>query len=135
MRERERERERERKRKEEERSWQQSQDKERRNPSLLIFFVYLFDKSKEPGAAAKLAKTKAQTKKVDRMEESLKDLNRDLSMTKMKSMFAVGISMIGLFGFLNNMYVKKKKRRKKQRGKMWRERGRENERRGMKRNF
>ena len=41
-------------------------------------------------------------------KEFLKDLNRDLSMTKMKSMFAVGISMIGLFGFLNNMYVKKK---------------------------
>ena len=40
---------------------------------------------------------------MDRMEETLKDLNRDLSLTKMKSMFAVGISMIGLFGFLNSM--------------------------------
>ena len=61
------------------------------------------DKSKELPAATQAQKSKA--KKVDRMEDILKDLNRDLSMTKMKSMFAVGISMIGLFGFLNSMYV------------------------------
>jgi hypothetical protein len=60
------------------------------------------DKSKELPAATQAQKSKA--KKVDRMEDALKDLNRDLSMTKMKSMFAVGISMIGLFGFLNSMY-------------------------------
>ena len=61
------------------------------------------DKSKELPAATQAQKSKA--KKVDRMEEALKDLNRDLSLTKMKSMFAIGISMIGLFGFLNSMYV------------------------------
>lgn len=61
------------------------------------------DKSKELPAATQAQKSKA--KKVDRMEEALKDLNRDLTMTKMKSMFAVGISMIGLFGFLNSTYV------------------------------
>lgn len=61
------------------------------------------DKSKELPAATQAQKSKA--KKVDRMEEALKDLNRDLSMTKMKSMFAVGISMVGLFGFLNSMYA------------------------------
>jgi len=60
------------------------------------------DKSKELPAATQAQKSKV--KKVDRMEEALKDLNRDLSLTKMKSMFAVGISMIGLFGFLNSMF-------------------------------
>jgi calcium load-activated calcium channel len=59
------------------------------------------DKSKE----APTQTQKAKAKKVDRMEESLKTLNRDLSMIKMKSMFAIGISMIALFGYLNSMYL------------------------------
>ena len=41
-------------------------------------------------------------KKVTRFEDQLKEVNRDLSMTKMKSMFAVGFTMITLLGVLNS---------------------------------
>jgi len=44
------------------------------------------------------------TKKIDRYEESLKGLNRDMSMSKMKSVFAVGVTMIGLFGIMNSTF-------------------------------
>ena len=57
----------------------------------------------------KIGKQKAQplskTKKVERYEESLEAFNREMSFTKMKSVFAVGLTMIGFFWGMNRMYV------------------------------
>ncbi len=44
----------------------------------------------------------ATQKKVNKYEESLKNMNQSMQMVKMKSMFAVGITMITLFGILNS---------------------------------
>jgi len=58
----------------------------------------------------KVDKQKAQplvtqkAKKVERFEESLDAFNKEMSLTKMKSVFAVGITMIGFFAFMNRMY-------------------------------
>jgi len=46
----------------------------------------------------------APQKKVNKYEESLKSLNQSMQMVKMKSMFAVGITMITLFGILNSSF-------------------------------
>ncbi|EFA76523.1 hypothetical protein PPL_10291 [Heterostelium album PN500] len=49
-------------------------------------------------------KNKAKDKKLERIEESLKLTNKDLSFSKMKSMFAVAVSMIALFTYLNTVF-------------------------------
>lgn len=46
-----------------------------------------------------------QKKKLEREEEKLKNHNRDLSMVKMKSMFAIGITFTALLSMFNNMLV------------------------------
>eukprot|EP01112_Ceratiomyxa_fruticulosa_P016260 TRINITY_DN4885_c0_g1_i3.p1 TRINITY_DN4885_c0_g1~~TRINITY_DN4885_c0_g1_i3.p1 ORF type:complete len:211 (-),score=55.62 TRINITY_DN4885_c0_g1_i3:148-780(-) len=43
-------------------------------------------------------------KKLTRIEDQLKEANRDLSMSKMKSTFVVGFAMISLVGFLNSYF-------------------------------
>jgi len=49
-------------------------------------------------------KKKSRDKRTTQYEQQLQDVNRDLNMTKMKSMFAVGVAMISLFGVLNGHY-------------------------------
>lgn len=44
-----------------------------------------------------------QKKKLEREEEKLKNHNRDLSMVKMKSMFAIGITFTALLSMFNSM--------------------------------
>jgi len=46
---------------------------------------------------------KQQKKKIGREEEKLKNNNRDLSMVKMKSMFAIGFAFTALLSSFNNM--------------------------------
>ena len=46
---------------------------------------------------------KQQKKKLEREEEKLKTHNRDLSMVKMKSMFAIGFTFTALLSMFNNM--------------------------------
>lgn len=46
---------------------------------------------------------KQQKKKLEREEEKLKTHNRDLSMVKMKSMFAIGITFTALLSMFNTM--------------------------------
>ncbi|KAI7684817.1 Calcium load-activated calcium channel, partial [Sarcoptes scabiei] len=48
-----------------------------------------------------------QKKKLEREEEKLKNHNRDLSMVKMKSMFAIGITFTSLLSMFNNIVVAK----------------------------
>ncbi|KPM02282.1 transmembrane and coiled-coil domains protein 1-like protein [Sarcoptes scabiei] len=45
-----------------------------------------------------------QKKKLEREEEKLKNHNRDLSMVKMKSMFAIGITFTSLLSMFNNIF-------------------------------
>lgn len=45
-----------------------------------------------------------QAKKVNALDEQLKARNRDLSMTKFKSTFFVGVILLFVFGFLNHLF-------------------------------
>ncbi len=47
-------------------------------------------------------KDKSNVKKVSKMEEQLKTVQRDMSIVKMKSMFAIAFAMITLFGMINS---------------------------------
>lgn len=46
---------------------------------------------------------KQQKRKIEREEEKLKQNNRDLSLVKMKSMFAIGFAFTALLSMFNNM--------------------------------
>lgn len=46
---------------------------------------------------------KQHKKKIEREEEKLKNNNRDLSLVKMKSMFAIGFAFTALLSMFNNM--------------------------------
>lgn len=46
---------------------------------------------------------KQQKKKLEREEEKLKNHNRDLSLVKMKSMFAIGLAFTALLSMFNSM--------------------------------
>uniref|UniRef100_W8BFK4 Transmembrane and coiled-coil domains protein 1 n=1 Tax=Ceratitis capitata TaxID=7213 RepID=W8BFK4_CERCA len=46
---------------------------------------------------------KSQKKKIERDEEKLKNNNRDLSLVKMKSMFATGFAFTALLSMFNSM--------------------------------
>uniref|UniRef100_A0A8C5KID4 Calcium load-activated calcium channel n=1 Tax=Jaculus jaculus TaxID=51337 RepID=A0A8C5KID4_JACJA len=46
-----------------------------------------------------------QKKKIERQEEKLKNNNRDLSMVRMKSMFAIGFCFTALMGMFNSISV------------------------------
>ena len=46
---------------------------------------------------------KNQKKKLEREEEKLKTNTRDLSLVKMKSMFAIGIAFTALLSIFNSM--------------------------------
>ncbi|MBN3279205.1 TMCO1 protein, partial [Polyodon spathula] len=47
---------------------------------------------------------KQQKKKIERQEEKLKSNNRDLSMVRMKSMFAIGFCFTALMGMFNSIF-------------------------------
>jgi len=47
---------------------------------------------------------KQQKKKIEREEERLKNNNRDLSLVKMKSMFAIGFAFTALLSMFNNIF-------------------------------
>lgn len=47
---------------------------------------------------------KSKTKKLDRVETSLKESSRDLSLFKFKSGFVVAVVLFLVFGFLNNLF-------------------------------
>lgn len=53
---------------------------------------------------------KQHKKKIERDEEKLKNNNRDLSLVKMKSMFATGFAFTALLSMFNSMYVLVEKR-------------------------
>jgi len=46
----------------------------------------------------------SQKKKIERVEEKLKNNNRDLSLVKMKSMFAIGFTFTALMGMFNSIF-------------------------------
>lgn len=48
---------------------------------------------------------KQHKKKIEREEERLKNNNRDLSLVKMKSMFAIGFAFTALLSMFNSMLV------------------------------
>lgn len=48
--------------------------------------------------------SKQQKKKIEREEERLKNNNRDLSLVKMKSMFAIGFAFTALLSMFNSIF-------------------------------
>lgn len=66
----------------------------------MIVAVVERKKEESSSTVGNLAKTK--TKRIDRYEETLKTQQRDLSLVKMKSMFAVGFTMVAIFGLLGS---------------------------------
>ncbi|EGC34883.1 hypothetical protein DICPUDRAFT_79372 [Dictyostelium purpureum] len=62
------------------------------------------DKIKEQDSNTSTLLKKKQDKKGEKIEEALKIANKDLSLSKFKSMFFVAISMIGLFSYLNRIF-------------------------------
>ncbi|XP_065669802.1 calcium load-activated calcium channel [Hydra vulgaris] len=60
------------------------------------------EKKKE--AIIDISKQSGQKKKIERVEEKLKNQNRDLSMVKMKSMFAIGFTFTALMGMFNSIF-------------------------------
>lgn len=50
------------------------------------------------------AKKAAKTKKMDRVETSLKESSRDLSLAKFKSGAVVAVVLVVVFGFLNSLF-------------------------------
>ena len=65
-----------------------------------IPYLFIVEKKKEY-----LGETsdKQQKKKLEREEEKLKNHNRDLSLVKMKSMFAIGFAFTALLSMFSNM--------------------------------
>ena len=61
-------------------------------------FNFLVEKKKE-----NLILDKQHKKKIERDEEKLKNNNRDLSLVKMKSMFATGFAFTALLSMFNSM--------------------------------
>lgn len=51
-----------------------------------------------------ISKQSGHKKKIERVEEKLKSHNRDLSMVKMKSMFAIGFTFTALMGMFNSIF-------------------------------
>lgn len=58
----------------------------------------------DPNAAPKISLKKSKTKKIDRVETSLKESSRDLSLFKFKSGAVVALVLFVVFGFLNNLF-------------------------------
>jgi uncharacterized membrane protein (DUF106 family) len=48
---------------------------------------------------------KNHKKKLDRLEENLKNNNRELSMVKMKSMMIISFAFMALLSIFNSMYI------------------------------
>lgn len=68
--------------------------------NLRIFCIFSVEKRKEAHGDSV---DKQQKKKIERVEEKLKINNRDLSMVKMKSMFAIGFAFTALLSMFNSM--------------------------------
>lgn len=66
----------------------------------LIYALLLVEKRKEAHGDSF---DKQQKKKIEREEERLKNNNRDLTLFKMKSMFAIGFAFTALLSMFNSM--------------------------------
>lgn len=66
---------------------------------LLSIYIIVEKKKETMGETS----DRQQKKKLEREEEKLKNHNRDLSMVKMKSMFAIGITFTALLSMFNSM--------------------------------
>lgn len=63
-------------------------------------FLFLVERRKETHGDSL---DKQHKKKIERDEEKLKNNNRDLSLVKMKSMFATGFAFTALLSMFNSM--------------------------------
>ena len=67
---------------------------------LVISILFVVEKRKEAHGDSL---DKQHKKKIEREEERLKNNNRDLSLVKMKSMFAIGFAFTALLSMFNSM--------------------------------
>lgn len=67
-------------------------------------YIELTEEIEKLNKKLKIAKEKKHTKKIDAYDEAIKECNRNMASVRFKSMFATGIVMFSLLGFLNSMY-------------------------------
>lgn len=67
----------------------------------MCFIIFTVEKRKEATGESVIVKN--QKKKLEREEEKLKTNTRDLSLVKMKSMFAIGLAFTALLSIFNSM--------------------------------
>lgn len=70
---------------------------------LILNLKFAVEKKKE--AIESVLLDKNVKKKIEREEERLKNNNKDLTMVKMKSMFAIGFAFTALLSMFNTMWV------------------------------
>uniref|UniRef100_A0A8L2R8R9 Calcium load-activated calcium channel n=1 Tax=Rattus norvegicus TaxID=10116 RepID=A0A8L2R8R9_RAT len=75
----------------------------REHPFNIQFYVFMFTVEKKKETITESA-GRQQKKKIERQEEKLKNNNRDLSMVRMKSMFAIGFCFTALMGMFNSIF-------------------------------
>jgi len=63
---------------------------------------FLVEKLKE--SSQLIDKKKSRDKRIEQLEQQLQDANRELSTSKMKSMFVIAITLISLFSFINSSF-------------------------------
>lgn len=74
---------------------------QKRTLVLITPSIFLVEKRKEAHGDSL---DRQQKKKIEREEERLKNNNRDLSLVKMKSMFAIGFAFTALLSMFNNIF-------------------------------
>lgn len=74
---------------------------------LLIYrtdeYQNIQDKIEKTKKKLNIAKEKGQQKQITMHEEQIKELNQSLAASRLKSVFAIGITMFGFFGFLSQL--------------------------------
>ncbi|XP_024278048.1 calcium load-activated calcium channel isoform X1 [Oncorhynchus tshawytscha] len=74
---------------------------EKQSKKLYMYLNITVEKKKETITESA---GRQQKKKIERQEEKLKNNNRDLSMVRMKSMFAIGFCFTALMGMFNSIF-------------------------------
>ncbi|KAA0191983.1 Transmembrane and coiled-coil domain-containing protein 1 [Fasciolopsis buskii] len=69
--------------------------------TLLLLLSFPVEKQRD---STDISVDRIAKKRLEKQEERLKNINRELSMVKMKSMFAVGIIFTSLFSMFNNIF-------------------------------
>jgi ABC-type Fe3+-citrate transport system substrate-binding protein len=60
--------------------------------------------AKKKDGPQSIDKKKSRDKRIVQYEQQLQEANRELTQSKMKSMFVIGITLVSLFGVINSSF-------------------------------